>query len=323
MHDRLHPAERAAVADFFDTRPPAMVIADDIAQDGDATHAAEAAGWRVNAHATLEEGVMRVRDRPDGGLVIVELGVDENYNERALLGQLSVQARDASMPIVISFPLSAIDRVVAHVEAEHATLLCDPTRNDRVAAFGLAAAFAPPQFMNERENVMEVVRLQALADEVARIARALTALSEEGGGVPAAVSDGLIGYRAAPVVSLPMGEPETVRAEDVRTMIRLRRQRDSLFGTDLFADPAWDMMLDLLAARIERLRVAVSSLCIASAVPPTTALRWIKTLTDIGVLRRVADPTDGRRVFIELSESAARSVLNVVGQAKRAGTALV
>ncbi len=47
-------------------------------------------------------------------------------------------------------------------------------------------------------------------------------------------------------------------------------------------------------------RVAVSSLCIAAAVPATTALRWIKALTDRGLFVRAADPQDGRRVYIEL-----------------------
>jgi hypothetical protein len=43
--------------------------------------------------------------------------------------------------------------------------------------------------------------------------------------------------------------------------------REQFFGPDLFADPAWDILLDLYAARLEQQRVAVSSLCIAAAVP--------------------------------------------------------
>ena len=65
------------------------------------------------------------------------------------------------------------------------------------------------------------------------------------------------------------------------------------------------MLLDLMAARIEGRQVAVSSLCIAAAVPPTTALRWIKSMTDSGLFVRQADPHDGRRVFIALSDAAA------------------
>ena len=45
-------------------------------------------------------------------------------------------------------------------------------------------------------------------------------------------------------------------------------------------------------------------LCIAAAVPATTALRWIKTMTDNGLFLRRADPHDGRRVFIELAPDA-------------------
>ena len=64
------------------------------------------------------------------------------------------------------------------------------------------------------------------------------------------------------------------------------------------------MLLDLLQAEISQLRVPVSSLCIAAAVPATTALRWLKTLVDEGIFLRRADPHDGRRVFVELSSEA-------------------
>lgn len=92
------------------------------------------------------------------------------------------------------------------------------------------------------------------------------------------------------------------RAKLVRKLIRKRRQRDQHFPSDLFADPAWDMMLDLYAAHYERREISVSSLCIASAVPATTALRWIKTMVDDGRFVRVADPEDGRRIIVSLSD---------------------
>jgi len=61
----------------------------------------------------------------------------------------------------------------------------------------------------------------------------------------------------------------------------------------------------------------VSSLCIAAAVPATTALRWLKTMTDKGLFVRRADPHDGRRVFVELSPAtsvAMRRYFADVGQ---------
>ncbi len=68
------------------------------------------------------------------------------------------------------------------------------------------------------------------------------------------------------------------------------------------------MLLDLTAAHAEHQRVSVTSLCIAAAVPATTALRWIKQLVDSGVFVRVADSTDRRRAFIGLSEHSTEAM---------------
>jgi len=68
------------------------------------------------------------------------------------------------------------------------------------------------------------------------------------------------------------------------------------------------MLLDLLQAEISQLRVPVSSLCIAAAVPATTALRWLKTMVQQGMFVRRADPHDGRRVFVELAPEASQAL---------------
>lgn len=60
-----------------------------------------------------------------------------------------------------------------------------------------------------------------------------------------------------------------------------------------------------MAARLEGRRVSKSSACIAAAVPGTTALRWIETLRERGLIVRASDPTDHRRVFVELAPEAA------------------
>lgn len=83
-----------------------------------------------------------------------------------------------------------------------------------------------------------------------------------------------------------------------------RTVRNRIFGQDLFADPAWDMMLDLAIAMAENRRISISSLCIAANVPTTTALRHIKAMKDDGYLIIVGDPEDGRRKHVMLSENA-------------------
>ena len=96
-----------------------------------------------------------------------------------------------------------------------------------------------------------------------------------------------------------------VSAALIRSILRARRHRGVYFDERLFADPAWDMMLDLLAARLECRPVSVSSLCVASGVPQTTALRWIGVLVDRDIIVRRQDPADGRRVLVGLSDGAA------------------
>lgn len=145
-------------------------------------------------------------------------------------------------------------------------------------------------------------RLLAISDEVGRIASTLARLSTQ------PISSSSV---------LPSGEDEgvpEVSVATVRTVIRARQLRARYFEAELFADPAWDMMLDLLEAELSHRRVAVSSLCVAAAVPATTALRWIKTMVEKGVFVRHSDPLDGRRIFIELSPEASVAMRRYFGQ---------
>src|SRR3546814_18201372 len=73
------------------------------------------------------------------------------------------------------------------------------------------------------------------------------------------------------------------------------------------------MLLDLyLAAERNTRPVSISSLCIASAVPATTALRWIKTFEDLQLISRRADPSDGRRIFIQLVSETKRHMAELI-----------
>ena len=172
-------------------------------------------------------------------------------------------------------------------------MLAAPRRSERLHDIG-----------REGEGLMQHALLHQLSEEVGRIAGILASLSDED--------------EAGPERARALAEEESFfDAAQIRAIIRARRLRDQFFRGELFADPAWDMLLDLMAARIEQSRVAVSSLCIAAAVPATTALRWIKALTDRGIFLRSADPQDGRRVFIELSDEAARSMAAYLHAAQR------
>lgn len=99
---------------------------------------------------------------------------------------------------------------------------------------------------------------------------------------------------------------------NARILLNVRRARDKMFGSDLFGEPAWDMLLDLFIHQVEGKRVSVSSLCVASAGPQTTALRHIGNLTDRGILQRVTDPRDARRVWLSISPIAFNSMKRIL-----------
>lgn len=95
----------------------------------------------------------------------------------------------------------------------------------------------------------------------------------------------------------------------VRKIIASRRAREKIFGQGLFSDPAWDILLDLTAARLDGEVVAVTSLCIAANVPTTTALRWIKSMVVSDLLERRADPDDGRRSYVVITDATFQNMM--------------
>lgn len=92
-------------------------------------------------------------------------------------------------------------------------------------------------------------------------------------------------------------------AQIARKIYATRRHRSNIFGDmELFGEPAWDILLDLYIAQVERKTVSVSSACIGSAAPPTTGLRWLGVLAEQDLILREHDPDDQRRVLVRLTE---------------------
>jgi hypothetical protein len=165
-----------------------------------------------------------------------------------------------------------------------------------------------------REGGDEAERLRRLHEEVARIAAELANLAAESPpGTSGSVDDRRTRYAAGPAG----GEP--IDPAEIRRAIRGRRLRGQFFPARLLEDPGWDMLLDLFAAELEEAHVSVSSLCIASGVAPTTALRWISRMADAGLMMRLPDAGDRRRAFLALSPAASEGMRGYVAAARRAG----
>jgi DNA-binding MarR family transcriptional regulator len=96
-----------------------------------------------------------------------------------------------------------------------------------------------------------------------------------------------------------------------------RRLRERYLDAELFGEPAWDMLLDLFVQAAEGKRTAVTSLCAASGVPPSTALRWITTLQDAGLILREEAEHDRRVAYLKLSARGFAAVRQYLAESTR------
>jgi len=99
----------------------------------------------------------------------------------------------------------------------------------------------------------------------------------------------------------------------VRRVLAARRIRERQLGEDLFADPAWDLLLEAFASDLGQKRTTVSELCQATNVPQSVAIRWIKKLEQDEWLIRSQDEQE-----LELTPQGAarlRRYFEVVGSA--------
>ena len=161
--------------------------------------------------------------------------------------------------------------------------------------------------MNVRSKMQAVPTEANLLEKIEKLTQLVQSLIPQASGpVPPTPTDEGEHQREGRSAGTPRAMKMPLPAPRLlRRIIHHRQLRKKFFAPDLFADPAWDMLLDLSAARGEDRRVSVTSLCIASQVPPTTALRWIALMVEEGIFLRVSDKSDRRRVFIELSDASA------------------
>ncbi len=279
-------------------RPPILIAGDSADALDRAVRTIEASGIRVADRVGLEEAPERIDRQIAASALWIELEADSGAPMDRLLDHVNRDVGHGRYPAIVAAPSELLDAIAARLTGGSVELVVDGDEADRTAALAVALTEASrPDRLSDIASDQNATRLRQLSDEVSRIASTLARLST--GPAPA----------ARPTEQPPAtGDVPEISADTVRAVIRARRLRSRYFQEDMFADPAWDMLLDLLQAEIAQLRVPVSSLCIAASVPATTALRWLKTMTHQGIFVRRADPHDGRRVFVELAPTASQAM---------------
>jgi DNA-binding MarR family transcriptional regulator len=261
-----------------------------VMQAADTVPAAELRPWRtVHADGALEADL--AARRPD----LLLLSADRVTP--GLAGRLA-EPDLAAMPLVLLAGDSDAEAVGLLLERPFILVDAPPAAGAAALALRQAAGALSHGVADAGSRPAADSRLEALKRDAERVAAALAELAGTRSDDPA----------------------RAVTAGRIRAQIKARRARDRFFDASLFADPVWDILLDLAASRLEERPVSVSSLCIAASVPTTTALRTIKMMVDHGLLVRRSDPADARRTFIAMGPATARTmeacldtVLNTAG----------
>lgn len=128
--------------------------------------------------------------------------------------------------------------------------------------------------------------------------------------------------RAQHVSTVPAPGPAMLPSEDerlvakARSLLAERRARSRFLPAELFHEPAWDMLLALFVAQHDRRVMNVKTLVGHSDAPATTSQRWIDHLAKLGLIDRVTDTVDRRRIEVQLSDAgdlALRKLLASLG----------
>ncbi|WP_017665086.1 MarR family transcriptional regulator [Porphyrobacter sp. AAP82] len=254
-----------------------------------------------------------------GDVVVVDCAVTGARGSDAMmlagLARLDMRVARSGAKLIVATNLEGLDDVFAVLDQSNPQILVSPSRAERVIAVGRVMGEAGAARLREMGEEDRVALLR-LSQQVEAIAHSLDRLGYTGGpagnlgelkrGYAAPEASAFAGFGAVPDASAvaALAGPPLPDPHLVRQMIANRQARCRFFDSELFGDPAWDMLLDLTAAHGEGARVSVTSLCIAAGVPATTALRWLTQMVESGIFVRVPDPADRRRAFIALSDTA-------------------
>ena len=267
-------------------------------------------GLHVRDHGELSQLVEMQRFGGYGRLsdVIVIDCPQADGQMLAALTRLDVEAAKAGKRLVVATTLHSLDDVFGCLDQSMAHILVRPTRADRMMLFTRLKATLGSNSVREmgEEDRLALLRLTEQVERMAQSMATWQPAKEALDPVPSLPAEP-VRHEPVPVAMrrtrTPLPDPRFVRS-----ILRQRQKRAELFGAELFADPAWDMLLDLTAARAEHRRVSITSLCIASGVPATTALRWIGQMVDAGLFERVKDSDDARRAFVALTDRSAEAM---------------
>lgn len=320
----------AGVPDLHNAGPSILIVSADQPLADRLRDVYRRNGHRIHVVASETAALEALGADPGIGIVVARHAADDDA--LAFVERIRASQGGRRLVFVLVAENPDVGDVVQAMHMGVADFVSDPTDGARLHDALVRALSAAQPGAEASTSDRTVPRDQAL-DEAYRHGLALIAAVESlrraapAEPVPAQIAEPPAGASITPLarskaraVEPPASaSPSSAsrRVDLLRALQRARAARDRLFPKGLFEDPCWDMLLDLTINDALGKRISVSSLCVASGVAQTTALRRIADLSDRGLVRRVADERDGRRVFIELTEEGRAAMARYADQIER------
>lgn len=209
-------------------------------------------------------------------------------------GQASLETAVAAMRLEASdYLFKPIEPKSLRESVQHALTRAESIRQVRSASTDSAGA---------RELMQIADTAKALAEDMRRTIEHDSSIRRESAGALAQPA-----------------RPEETSLRTLKLLQKLQEARSSIFGEAVMPEPAWEMLAELMRARLAGQHLSVTSLALSSKSPMTTALRRIEDLIQGGLAARMPDPADRRRTYVELTpEGMARMQLFLEGFARTA-----
>jgi FixJ family two-component response regulator len=272
---------------------PVLIVDDDEAWASQCALSMRALGYEPIVARNAEDALALFRERPVT-IALIDCCLPGG-DGIALSGELSRQAEamGRKLHVIMATGHATKDVAIDAIRASAADFLEKPIRlaDLRKALQRINGLDDTPTAREELLRSMaglrtELQRLSRLIDDPQPAGQTASAPASTLNS-PAAAGSGRLAELSTPAL-----------ADYIRELLKKETRRRQIGGMDVFGDPAWEMLLDLILAKIEGRRVPVSSACIASGAAMSTALRLVGRLVDEGVLCKQPDLTDRRRHFL-------------------------
>lgn len=244
------------------------------------------------AHSA-DEAMTWLRDAPQADVVVSDIRMPVIDGIEFLARLRDEYADRRWLQIILVTGHATVDTAIAAIRLEASDYLLKPVDP---AALRESVGHA----LKRAESLRQVERAPPDSTEAAALREFAGVASELAGDLRRMVRHGAGGSQAQ------VDAHAKANLATLELLRRLHGARQTIFGDAVMPEPAWEMLAELMRARLSGERLSVTSLALSSQSPATTALRRIEDLIQCGLATRTPDPTDRRRSYVELTPEGAK-----------------